>query len=256
MLCLTATPFLSSESPSENEDLPCLIFFYGPPGSGKDSFSAMIRHEFGLPSVHPGDPNLLQSLEQDDPDDIDNSINDLSSIPDNVLANLLCTRLLDADCTKGALIEDIDLTTTQLTEIFTTLSSKFQCIAVSINADEKLLLKKTEHRMFCKSCGAIYTFPDAKTYTCKNCQKELSIRHDDQPDVVRKKLAEYTKRFQPALTFFEERHLLTEIKALQNFFENENNIRCFIQSKTHIKPNKDNPLPLNLKLWHQATACE
>ena len=255
MLLLTANPFLQSECPSENEDLPCLIFFYGPPGSGKVSFSAMIRHEFGLPSIHPGDSSLLKSLEQEDPDEVDCLLHDLSSIPDDLLPTLLCRRLLDADCANGALVEDIDLTTEQLSEIYKILSSKFQCLGISIKADEEFLIKKAERRMFCKSCGAIYTITDEKPGTCETCHKELYIRHDDQPEVVRKKLEDYTRRFAPALKFLKEHHLLTEIDALPNFFENENIVRCLIQLKTHIKPNKDNPLPPNLQLWSQASTC-
>jgi adenylate kinase len=247
---LVAAPPLWPSSSSENQDLPCLFFFYGPPGSGKDSFCAMIRHEFGLPSIHPGESGLL-SLDVEKRIDIEEIPPIGHSMPEDILPTILCNRLLNEDCAKGALIEDICLTPDQLLKICKTLGTKFQCLGIAINTDANFLVLKKGQRMFCKSCGSIYTLPHDTIETCEYCNTELSIRNDDKPEVIREKFANYTKKFEPALRFFKERHLLTEFEASQEFFENENLVRCFVLLKTHICPNKNNPVRNTAHVWNQ-----
>ena len=242
-LLMLGTLFLPSFSLAEVEDfperekLPCLIFFYGPPESGKDSFSPMIQEEFNIPSIHPGAAFLRKILMDFESNEYEDEADVLRS---DYMYQLLLQYLAHEKFPNGLLIENFEFTNDQLKEIYTTVAQKFRCFALSIKTDEQFLLEKTGSRLYCMFCGTIYDTRIKKINTCETCNQKLLTRHADRPEIVRNRYAEYIQRYSKALDFFREKNALTEIPAIPNFVENENVIRCFIQVKTHISPKKTN----------------
>ena len=82
---------------------------------------------------------------------------------------------------------------------------------ISIEVADEDIMTRMGGRRYCKKCGATYHVkykPSAAGDKCQNCGEELSIRPDDDPEVVKSRLVVYHEQTEPLKDFYEKKGLL------------------------------------------------
>ena len=113
-------------------------------------------------------------------------------VSDELVLNLLAQRVAEPDCTNGFILDGVPRTLAQAEA----LESKGIAVdhVVSIEIDDDVITGRMSGRRTCTKCGATYHItanPPAKEGICDGCGAELTIRKDDAPETVRKRLEVY-----------------------------------------------------------------
>jgi adenylate kinase len=122
-------------------------------------------------------------------------------------------RLADPDASVGAVMDGFPRTVEQarvldaaLTEIGRTVDA-----VVSLDVTTEAVVARLGGRRTCGRCGAPYhlqSAPPRAPDLCDRCGGELHRRADDDPGVVRRRLALYATRTAPVIDYYRTRGLL------------------------------------------------
>ncbi len=196
------------------------IFIMGAPGSGKGTFSSMIKDEFNLNHISTGDifrANIANGTELGIqakayaekgllvPDEITNKMvkEYLSNLEDKKNGYLLdgYPRTLDQAKAFEEMTEGTDLAVEKI-------------VVMDVSFDE--LTRRITGRRTCKKCGEIYNIyskPTKVENICDNCGNELSQRKDDNAESLKVRLDEYAKNTEPVIAYYENKGMVTRIDA-------------------------------------------
>ena len=202
------------------------IFIMGAPGSGKGTFSSMIKDEFNLNHISTGDifrANIANGTELGIqakayaekgllvPDEITNKMvkEYLSSLEDKKNGYLLdgYPRTLDQAKAFEEMTEGTDLAVEKI-------------VVMDVSFDE--LTRRITGRRTCKKCGEIYNIyskPTKVENICDNCGNELSQRKDDNAESLKVRLDEYAKNTEPVIAYYEDKGMVTRIDASKSIEE-------------------------------------
>ncbi len=195
------------------------VIIMGPPGSGKGTQSSRLSASMKIPKISTGDI-LRQVALGDGPKSeyIRNIIATGGLVPDNILADLIVSRLSELDCKNGFILDGYPRNTQQATFLEDILLSRnYKPLVVEIVVSDDTLLKRVEGRYLCKNCGAIYNKYFAKPQKDGVCDKcggsEFTYRSDDNELVIKERLKEYSIQTVPVLDFYRKRNLLVSISG-------------------------------------------
>ena len=76
---------------------------------------------------------------------------------------------------------------------------------ISIEVDDEAIVKRMSGRRVCANCGASYHVdykPSKNGTTCDQCETELTVRRDDQPEVVLSRLDIYHEQTEPLKDYY------------------------------------------------------
>jgi adenylate kinase len=137
-------------------------------------------------------------------------------VPDQLLNDLVRSRLEEPDTKKGFLLDGYPRTIPQakaLDEIMEDLNRKLTAV-VNIDVGTGALVKRLSGRRICRGCGASYHVafnpPKAKDI-CDACGGELYQRADDTEEAIKNRLAVYKKQTQPVLDYYKKKGVLIDI---------------------------------------------
>ena len=192
------------------------IILLGPPGAGKGTQAKKISERFSLPHISTGDM-LRDNISRNTALGIKASsyMDKGELVPDDLLVDIIKTRLSEPDCSSGFLLDGYPRTIPQadsLGEILTDSGRKID-IVLNIDVDDEELIKRLSGRRVC-SCGASYHVvfnPPEKEGICDSCGGELYQRDDDKPETVKKRLVAYKKQTQPLIDYYNKKGLLSII---------------------------------------------
>jgi adenylate kinase len=137
-------------------------------------------------------------------------------VPDQLLNDLVRSRLEEPDTKKGFLLDGYPRTIPQakaLDEIMDDLNRKLDAV-VNIDVGTNALVKRLSGRRICKGCGASYHVefnPPAVADVRNACGGELYQRADDTEDAIKNRLAVYKKQTQPVLDYYKKKGILVDI---------------------------------------------
>ena len=80
--------------------------------------------------------------------------------------------------------------------------------ALSIEVDDDVIVRRMSGRRTCKDCSATFHVennPPKVEGKCDFCGGELTIRADDAPETVKKRLETYHRETEPLKAFYAER---------------------------------------------------
>jgi adenylate kinase len=129
-------------------------------------------------------------------------------VSDDILAEVVKTRLSRPDCEGGCVLDGFPRTLPQVRLLETIAENLGHLIKViSIEVPRELLFKRLAGRRTCSSCGAIYNvyFKPSKTEgVCDLDGQPLFTRSDDNEEAIAQRLALYDEKTRPLLDYYAE----------------------------------------------------
>jgi adenylate kinase len=134
-------------------------------------------------------------------------------VPDRLVMDMLKSRL-GAE-TRGLLFDGFPRTVEQAEALDAWFTSRGQGLdsVVFLNVAEEVVISRLGSRRTCTGCGKIYNVisaPPAKENVCDVCSKPLTIREDDKPEVIARRVQVYKDQTEPLLAYY---------RASGNFYE-------------------------------------
>ena len=198
------------------------LVFLGPPASGKGTQTSKLSTYLKFPHVDTGSL-LRKALSEGTPDGLvaKSYIEKGQLVPVEIVASIIKTRLNEADCANGFILDGFPRSTEQaemlgemLKEIDGDKAVDFKVIYFDI--DQQLLLDRIIYRRSCGKCGKIYnllSLKPCKDGICDECGAELVQRKDDTEEIAKSRFETYFKETAPLIDFYESKGSLTKIDA-------------------------------------------
>ena len=87
-------------------------------------------------------------------------------------------------------------------------------IAIYLDLSEEEAIKRLSGRRICAKCWAVYNiYVDGNLEKCPKCWWDLIIRHDDRPEIIKKRIQLFNEETKPVIDFFEKMNILYKIDA-------------------------------------------
>jgi adenylate kinase len=185
----------------------CVIIF-GPPGSGKGTQADLLRDYFGIAHISTGDM-LRERVASGDAlgREIAAIMNSGNYVPDETVNHMVEERIAQPDCAAGFILDGYPRTVAQAKLLLELLGREgIAPLVVHLRVDYNEIVTRLSSRRVCPVDGAVYnliTNPPAGMDVCDRCGSKLLIRKDDRPEVVRERLAAYSRKSTPVLEFLE-----------------------------------------------------
>lgn len=191
------------------------IILMGPPGAGKGTQAKRIAETYGIPQISTGDilrANVAAGTELGRQAKAVIERGEL--VPDRLVCDMVASRLMEADCARGFILDGFPRTVAQAEwldaflegSIFEKqLCSKVPPIVIDFAVDYNSLLRRLTGRRSCPTCGRIYNihFQSPKVAdTCDFDGSKLVTRRDDDEEVVSERLKEYERKTLPLVEYY------------------------------------------------------
>lgn len=196
---------------------PLVVILMGPPGAGKGTHAKPLSEQLSIPHISTGD--LLRehirnqtSLGQKAKSYIDAG----KLVPDEVVLDMLFTRVALPDCSKGYILDGFPRTVPQAHSLDQKIKNA-RVIAVNLNVLDTLLVERISGRLACKGCGKTYHKkynPPSAEGKCDACQGILYQRDDDKEEILKKRLEVYRTQTAPLIEHYgKQKDVLREVDA-------------------------------------------
>jgi adenylate kinase len=181
----------------------------GPQGAGKGTQAQLLADTFHLPIVATGD--MLRDIALTDTE-LGHQVREVQAagqlVSDDILAEVVKTRLSNCDCAGGCVLDGFPRTLPQARLLERIAQAQGHRISViKIDVPRELLLKRLASRRTCTACGAIYNVefkPPAQDGVCDLDSQPLFTRSDDYPEAIENRLALYEEKTRPLLDYYAE----------------------------------------------------
>ena len=197
------------------------VILFGPPGAGKGTQAAAICEAMSIPHISTGDIFRKHLKEGTELGQLAKSyINKGQLVPDQVVCDIVASRLTEPDCAAGSLLDGFPRTVPQAEMLNTWLTQNQRSVGAVINiqVDFDILVARLSGRRTCLACGATYHIdnnPPPIAGRCDKCESEVVQRDDDSVETVRARLDTYAKDTAPVLAWLEPRTVVHTIDGSQ-----------------------------------------
>ncbi|MEO6235686.1 MAG: nucleoside monophosphate kinase [Vicinamibacterales bacterium] len=189
----------------------------GPPGSGKGTQAVRLAERFSVPHISTGDTlraavkagTLLGRQVAD-------TLASGGLVGDGLITDLVRERLLAPDVKAGCILDGFPRTATQAVALDTMLDAK-ELIVVLLVASDEDIIRRLASRRICDACAITQSIlEDEDRDGCPYCGGNLTIRPDDHPDTVRRRLSTYAQFATPVIEYFQDRSCFGTCDGLQS----------------------------------------
>lgn len=197
------------------------IVMLGAPGAGKGTQAKMIASEYRIPHISTGDifrANIKNGTElgQKAKSYIDQGL----LVPDELTLALIMDRFQEPDCKDGYVLDGFPRTIAQAEALSASLREKGEALdfAIDVEVPDESIVSRMSGRRACLACGGTYHIvfnPTKKEGVCDACGGELSIRPDDMPETVQKRLNVYHEQTQPLIDYYKKEGILRSVDGTQ-----------------------------------------
>ncbi|MBQ7922248.1 MAG: adenylate kinase [Clostridia bacterium] len=185
------------------------LILLGAPGAGKGTQAEIISEKFAIPSISTG-AMIREAIAAGSELGlrVKSYIDKGELVPDAVVIDIIKERLAKPDCANGFILDGFPRTVPQaaaLDEMGVEITD-----VISIEVADESIMERMGGRRVCKKCGATYHTkynPSPKGELCA-CGEPLTIRSDDDPEVVKSRLVVYHEQTEPLKDFYQEKGLL------------------------------------------------
>lgn len=197
-----------------------VIILLGPPASGKGTQAARLSKDLGMPQISTGDilrENIRNGTELGKQAQGYMSAGQL--VPDDLVLKMAFERISRPDAAKGYLLDGFPRTMPQVEAYEASLRPNTKMIAINLEVSDEAIIKRTEGRLSCKSCGTVYNkyfSPPKDLSVCDKCGGELVQRPDDRREVVEERLKVYRAQTEPLIRHYQSKGILKSVNGEQS----------------------------------------
>ena len=179
------------------------LILLGAPGAGKGTQAEIISKEYGIPAISTG--AIIRAAIKNGTEMGRAAMeytNKGALVPDSVVIGIIKERLAEPDCAGGFILDGFPRTVPQA-EALDEMGVEITDV-ISIEVEDEKILERMSGRRVCKACGATYHVkynPSPLGDKCA-CGEELTIRADDDPEVVASRLETYHEMTEPLKDFY------------------------------------------------------
>ena len=180
------------------------------PGAGKGTQAEKLSAHYGIPTISTG-AILRHNIQQE------TELGKLAKqyidggnlIPDDVMIEVMRSRLAEDDCKAGFILDGFPRTLTQA-EALDASDITIDAVLNLVVPDETII-SRLAGRLECKNCAATFHTEFRKPKVagiCDNCGGELVVRADDKPETVKSRLSVYHTQTEPLLRYYTQKGIL------------------------------------------------
>ena len=191
------------------------LILLGAPGAGKGTQAELISKKYKIPAISTG---AIIREEIKSGSELGERVNSYTSkgelVPDEVVIDIIKSRLAKDDCKKGFILDGFPRTVPQA-EALDTMGVEITDVIAREVSDERIM-KRMSGRRVCKACGATYhvdSNPSPRGELCGVCGEPLTIRADDDPEVVKSRLVVYHEQTEPLKAYYEGKGKLKTVEG-------------------------------------------
>ena len=180
------------------------LILLGAPGAGKGTQAELLMQRLNIPGISTGNM-LREAMKNGTPVGekakyyMDNGL----LVPDEVIMDIVAERVVQHDCKNGFILDGVPRTLAQA-EALQERGVQIDHV-VSIEIDDSVIEGRMTGRRVCGNCGASYHIeanPSKVEGKCDLCGGELTIRKDDAPETVRRRLVVYHEQTEVLKDFY------------------------------------------------------
>ncbi|MGB8009535.1 MAG: adenylate kinase [Terriglobales bacterium] len=222
---------MANESASETGRKIGPVILLGPPGAGKGTQSKQIVDRYGIPQISTGDllrDHVTRGTELGLEAKAIMARGGL--VPDELMYGIVATRLREADCKRGFVLDGFPRTAAQAgwldafleQEVFDKSSGdgepveKSPPVVIQLLVDYNQLLLRLTGRRSCPTCGRLYNIhlqPPRVDELCDLDGSKLVIRDDDRQEVIAGRLSAYENQTRPVADYYRVQRRLVAVNA-------------------------------------------
>jgi len=215
LFCLTSLTAFAQNN-SSNIPVRTVWILLGPPGSGKGTQAVQLSKALQIPHISTGDL-LREHIKKETPlgKQAKQYIEAGKLVPDELVMEILFTRIAEPDSKKGVLLDGFPRTIPQAQALEKKLGSD-QVVVFNLEVKDDVIVKRAEGRLTCTTGGHVfnrYSSPPQEEGICDQCGGNLVRRADDEPAVVQERLKVYQAQTAPLVQFYQERKVLHPING-------------------------------------------
>lgn len=185
----------------------CLILF-GPPGAGKGTQAKLLQSTLGIAHLSTGDMLRERSAAGDAfARELAAILNSGRLVPDETVNRMLEERIHRPDCAKGFILDGYPRTVAQAQLLAGMLARRgIRPVVIHLAVDYNVIVARLADRKICPNCGRVYGSASRPLVpgVCDQDGAALTVREDDQEQVVRERFKAYEQQTAPVLKFFAE----------------------------------------------------
>ena len=169
------------------------LILLGAPGAGKGTQAEILVKKLSIPAISTG--NMLREAIANGTElgkKAKQYMDEGALVPDELILSIIADRVAEPDCANGFILDGVPRTLAQA-EALEAKGVRIDHV-VSIEVDDAVIEGRMTGRRVCPKCGASYHIvanPPKMEGICNACGAELTIRKDDAPETVRKRLEVY-----------------------------------------------------------------
>jgi len=196
------------------------IILLGPPGAGTGTQAARLVERWGIPHISTGDI-LRANVRKATPlgAEAKRFMDAGDLVPDDVIIGMVGGRLDEPDTADGFLFDGFPRTVPQAKALEQLVNERDTPIDVVLRlvVDHNDVVERLTGRRTCSDCGRIFHLtydPPTEAGRCDGCGGEIVQRADDREEVVLNRLEVHRTQTEPLESFYFERGLLRDIRAV------------------------------------------
>ncbi len=193
------------------------LVLLGPPGSGKGTQGERLNEDLRLPYYATGD--ILRAAVRDQTE-LGRTAKEYMDrgdlVPDEVIVGVIAERIDSAEARDGFILDGFPRTTPQAEALDAKLAELGRAVTavLLIDVSDDEVVRRLGGRRTCEAEGHVYHVdfnPPEQDGVCDIDGSPLIVRDDDQPDVIRKRLATYHEKTEPLVSYYDDRGVLRRI---------------------------------------------
>ena len=191
------------------------LILLGAPGAGKGTQAELLVKKLSIPAISTG--NMLREAIANGTDlgrKAKEYMDEGNLVPDDLILGIVAERVSRPDCARGFILDGVPRTLAQA-EALEDRGVKIDHV-ISIEVDDSEIESRMTGRRVCGKCGASYHItanPPKVEGVCDACGGPLSIRKDDAPETVRKRLQVYHSTTEVLKDFYGKLGRLREVNG-------------------------------------------
>ena len=189
--------------------------FIGPPGAGKGTAATAISKHLSIRHISTGELlrktiNCNVSIGKKN---LKDKVDDGWLMPDETAVEFVRQQISQAVSINGFILDGFPRTLIQAQEL--ELLTKVTGV-INFQIEEKAVMYRLSGRRICKYDNQIYHLtdhPPKRTGICNLCGKPITIRKDDRPHVIQRRIKLYQQAIKPVVEFYFQKGILINLDA-------------------------------------------